>query len=146
MFLILILSVMWGLPKKMSGKFCNKISPVSWLLFYQKLNVLQLSYFLLVATLVLWNLKSKNKLNVSSAWGLKLTSESDMKRVDGFVMSDFKYKLKPKKKTRTFAKMWTRLLCDISNKCLDAYSHDIHYTTLATTIEEKRFFHSHYSI
>jgi len=45
----------------MSGEFCNKISPVSWLLFYQELNVLQLSYFLLAATLVLWNLKSKNK-------------------------------------------------------------------------------------
>lgn len=45
----------------MSGEFRNKISPVSWLLFYQELNVLQLSYFLLAATLVLWNLKSKNK-------------------------------------------------------------------------------------
>ena len=37
----------------MSGEFCNEISPVSWLLFYQKLNMLQLSYFLLAAALVL---------------------------------------------------------------------------------------------
>lgn len=72
----------------MSGEFCNKISPVSWLLFYQELNVLQLSYFLLAATLVLWNLKSKNKRN--SAWEQKIKSEtvSDKKKEDRFVMSD----------------------------------------------------------
>lgn len=37
----------------MSGEFRDEVSSVSWLLFYQKLNVLQLGYFLLGATLVL---------------------------------------------------------------------------------------------
>lgn len=81
----------------MSGKFCNEISPVSWLLFYQILNVLKLCYFLLAATLVLWNLKSNNKRHSDREQKIKSETLSDLKRVDGFVMSGLNTQAKEKK-------------------------------------------------
>ena len=81
----------------MSGKFCNEISPVSWLLFYQILNVLKLCYFLLAATLVLWNLKSNTKRHSDREQKIKSETLSDLKRVDGVVMSGLNTQAKEKK-------------------------------------------------
>ena len=130
---------MWGLPKKMSGEFCYKISPVSWLLFYQKLNVLQLGYFLLVATLVLWNLKSKNKVNVSSAWGLKnhirkWYEESGWLCYVSFTNSSQRRKL------HKSVKMWTRFLWLIKqmSRCVQP-CYSLNYDNLSYDNRRKTF-------